>query len=82
MHEGPHSIRLEENPTLLNREWLSNEPVFTGPITVSALRTCRDTKVAGEARVSWDVLQLRDTTLCPIDTRPIVKELLTSEVQR
>ena len=80
VHEGPHSIRSEENPVMLQIGMIaSNEPgiyrdhkygVRTENMMLIKLAMTTD---------SGDFYGFETLTLCPIDTTPIIKEMLTDE---
>lgn len=80
VHEGPQSIRMNENPVCLQPGMLtSNEPgVYKagshGIRTENLILTIK----AGEGMYG-EYLQFETVTLCPICTKGIVKELLTQE---
>ncbi len=84
VHEGPHSIRLEENPTLLEPGMVtSNEPgLYRANQYGVRVENLIVTRKWLESEEFGTFYNFETITLCPIDTRPIVKELLTkSEVQ-
>lgn len=78
VHEGPQSIRTNENPVVLEPGMvMSNEPGLyrTGEYGV---RTENLMRVKFEANSEFGSFYSFETlTLCPIDTTPIIKELLT-----
>lgn len=80
VHEGPQSIRMNENPVVLQPGMLtSNEPgVYKGGShgirTENLMLACK----AFEGQFG-DYLQFDTITLCPICTKGIMKELLTAE---
>ena len=80
VHEGPQSIRMNENPVTLQLGMLtSNEPgVYKAGS--HGIRTENLVLVvpAGE-RMFGNYLQFETVTLCPICKKGIIKELLTSE---
>ncbi len=84
VHEGPQNIRLEENPTQLQPGMVtSNEPgVYRANqygIRTENLVVTQKKEVTEEFGTFYD---FETITLCPIDTKPIAKELLTEkEVQ-
>jgi Xaa-Pro aminopeptidase len=84
VHEGPQNIRLEENPTLLEPGMVtSNEP---GIYRANQYGIRTENLVVTQKRLKSEEFgtfyDFETITLCPIDTRPIVKELLTEkEVQ-
>ena len=80
VHEGPHSIRMEENPVMMEAGMtVTNEP---GVYKVGShgIRTenIMLTVPAGQGMFG-DYLQFETVTLCPIDKRPIIKEMLSGE---
>jgi Xaa-Pro aminopeptidase len=80
VHEGPHSIRPEENPVKLQTGMIAtNEPgiyrdykygVRTENMMLTKLVMTTD---------FGDFYDFETLTLCPIDTTPVIKELLTDE---
>lgn len=79
VHEGPQNIRLEENPTLLKPGMVtSNEPgVYRANqygIRIENLIVTREYRKTEEFGTFYN---FETITLCPIDTRPISKKLLT-----
>lgn len=80
VHEGPQSIRMNENPTTLQPGMVtSNEPGIYragkyGIRIENLIRTRHETTTEFGDFYSFETL-----TLCPIDTTPIVKEMLTEE---
>lgn len=80
VHEGPQSIRMNENPTVLQPGMItSNEPGLYRAnqygIRIENLILTKEKCVTEfGAFYSFETL-----TLCPIDTNPIVKEMLTSD---
>jgi Xaa-Pro aminopeptidase len=81
VHEGPQNIRTEENPTVLEPGMVtSNEPgVYrTGQygIRIENLIVTRVHKKTDDFGTFYD---FETITLCPIDTKPIVKKLLTKK---
>lgn len=80
VHEGPQSIRMNENPVVLHPGMVtSNEPgVYKGGShgirTENLMLACK----AFEGQFG-DYLQFETITLCPICTKGILKELLTTE---
>ncbi len=80
VHEGPHQVRMEWKPTPLRVGMtITNEPgiYLEGRFGVRTENTCL--VVAYKSTEMGNFLQLESLTLCPIDTTPIVKELLTAE---
>lgn len=80
VHEGPQSIRMNENPTTLQIGMVtSNEPGLYragkyGIRTENLILTQHETTTE-----FGDFYSFKTLTLCPIDTTPIVKEMLTKE---
>lgn len=80
VHEGPHSVRMEENPVTLQAGMtVTDEPGIykTGS---HGVRTENILLIvpAGEGMFG-NYLKFETVTLCPIDKRPIIKELLSAE---
>lgn len=81
VHEGPQSIRMEENPVKLEKGMiLSNEPgVYrTGKygIRIENLMTIREE----ESDCGYGIFYNFETlTLCPIDTTPVVTEMMNKQ---
>lgn len=81
VHEGPQNIRLEENPTQLMPGMVtSNEPgVYRANqygIRIENLIVTRKHAVSEEF---GEFYNFETITLCPIDTKPISKKLLTKK---
>ncbi|MDR1518248.1 MAG: aminopeptidase P family protein [Dysgonamonadaceae bacterium] len=81
VHEGPQNIRLEENPVTLQPGMVtSNEP---GVYRTNEYGIRTENLVAvQEYKKTKDFgtfYRFETITLCPIDTKPIVKKLLTKE---
>jgi len=79
VHEGPQSIRLEENSTKLQPGMVtSNEPGLYRAnqygIRIENLIVTQDYQKTAEFGLFH---HFETITLCPIDTKPIVKKLLT-----
>lgn len=80
VHEGPQSIRLNENPTLLvPGMFTSNEPgVYKGGshgIRIENLTlVCKD-----KENEFGEFYKFETVTLCPIDKKPIIKSMLSAE---
>ncbi|MDR0687195.1 MAG: aminopeptidase P family protein [Prevotellaceae bacterium] len=80
VHEGPHSIRPEENPVVLRVGMVAtNEPgVYRdyryGVRTENMMLTRRVMTTDFGDFYGFEIL-----TLCPIDTTPIVREMMTDE---
>lgn len=80
VHEGPHSIRMEDNPITLQAGMVvTNEPGLYKAGS-HGIRTENILLVvsAGEGMFG-NYLQFETVTLCPIDKRPIIKDLLSDE---
>lgn len=80
VHEGPQNIRLNENPTTLQIGMItSNEPgVYRANkhgIRIENLVVTRHEKTTEFG----NFYSFETITLCPIDTTPIVKEMLTEK---
>ncbi|MDR0987894.1 MAG: aminopeptidase P family protein [Prevotellaceae bacterium] len=80
VHEGPQSIRMNENPIVLQAGMLtSNEPgVYKAGSHGIRTENLLLTVPAGEGMFG-SYLRFETVTLCPIDTRPILKGMLTFE---
>lgn len=81
VHEGPQNIRLEENPTTLMPGMVtSNEPGLYRAgqygIRIENLIVAQEYKKTKEFGTFYN---FETITLCPIDTRPISKKLLTRQ---
>lgn len=80
VHEGPQNIRMNENPTTLQLGMVtSNEPGLYrageyGIRIENLILTKKEMVTEFGAFYSFETL-----TLCPIDTTPIVKEMLTEQ---
>ena len=80
VHEGPQSIRMNENPVVLQPGMVtSNEPgVYKagshGICTENLTLVCKD-----KEGMFGDYLKFETITLCPICKKGIVKEMLTNE---
>lgn len=78
VHEGPQNIRMNENPTTLQVGMVtSNEPGLYragqyGIRIENLILTQHD-----QTTEFGDFYSFRTLTLCPIDTTPIIKEMLT-----
>ena len=80
VHEGPQSIRMQENPVPLEVGMVtSNEPgIYKADSHGIRTENLVLTVPAGEGMFG-EYLKFETITLCPIDKRPILRELLTSE---
>ena len=81
VHEGPQNIRLEENPTQLKPGMVtSNEPGLYRAnqygIRIENLIVTQEQKKTEEFGTFYN---FETITLCPIDTKPIAKKLLTKK---
>ncbi len=81
VHEGPQNIRLEENPTVLKQGMVtSNEPgVYRANeygIRIENLIVTQEYKKTEEFGTFYN---FETITLCPIDTKPIKKKMLTDK---
>lgn len=81
VHEGPQNIRTEENPTQLRPGMVtSNEPgiyrVNQYGVRIENLIVTQEYKKTKEFGTFYN---FETITLCPIDTKPIVKKLLTKD---
>lgn len=80
VHEGPQSIRMNENPVVLQPGMVtSNEPgVYKagshGIRTENLTLVCKDTE-----GMYGEYLRFETITLCPICKKGIIKEMLTTE---
>ena len=80
VHEGPHQIRMEWKPTPLRAGMtVTDEPgiYLEGRFGVRIENTLL--VVPAEETECGRFLQFEPLTLCPIDTAPILTELLTQE---
>lgn len=78
VHEGPHSIRMEDNPVTLQAGMVVTDEPGIYKAGSHGVRTENILLVipAGEGMFG-NYLQFETVTLCPIDKRPIVLELLS-----
>ena len=78
VHEGPHSIRMEDNPITLQAGMVVTDEPGIYKAGSHGVRTENILLVvpAGEGMFG-NYLQFETVTLCPIDKRPIVLELLS-----
>lgn len=79
VHEGPQNIRLEENPTLLKPGMVtSNEPgIYRANQYGIRIENLVVTREYRKTENFGNFYNFETITLCPIDTRPIVRKLLT-----
>lgn len=80
VHEGPQSIRMNENPTTLQPGMvISNEPgVYKGGSHGIRTENLLLVRKAGEGMFG-EYLEFETITLCPICKKGIIKEMLTTE---
>ena len=80
VHEGPQSIRMNENPVTLKAGMLtSNEPgVYKAGSHGIRTENLMLTVPAGEGMFG-NYLKFETVTLCPIDTTGLIRELLNDE---
>ena len=80
VHEGPQSIRMNENPVVLQAGMLtSNEPgVYKAGSHGIRIENLILTVPAGEGMFG-NYLKFETVTLCPICTKGIIKDLLDKE---
>ncbi|MBO6255741.1 MAG: aminopeptidase P family protein [Bacteroidaceae bacterium] len=78
VHEGPHNIRMEDNPVTLQAGMVVTDEPGIYKAGSHGVRTENILLVvpAGEGMFG-NYLQFETITLCPIDKRPIVLELLS-----
>ena len=81
VHEGPQNIRLEENPTqLIPGMVTSNEPgVYRANQYGIRIENLIVTREHEKSEEFGDFYDFETITLCPIDTTPISKKLLTKK---
>ena len=80
VHEGPQSIRMNENPVALKAGMLtSNEPgVYKAGSHGIRTENLMLTVPAGEGMFG-NYLKFETVTLCPIDTTGLIREMLTDD---
>lgn len=80
VHEGPQSIRMEENPVVFQAGMTATDEPGLYKAGSHGIRTENVllTIPAGEGMFG-NYLKFETVTLCPIDKRPILKEMLTKE---
>ena len=80
VHEGPHSVRMEENSVTLQAGMTVTDEPGLYKAGSHGVRTENILLVvpAGEGMFG-NYLKFETVTLCPIDKRPILKELLSAE---
>ena len=83
VHEGPQSIRMNENPVTLKAGMLtSNEPgVYKAGSHGIRTENLMLTVPAGEGMFGG-YLRFETVTLCPIDTAGLIREMLTDDEAR
>lgn len=84
VHEGPQNIRLEENPTELRPGMVtSNEPGLYRAdkygIRIENLIVTQEYQKSDDFGTFYN---FETITLCPIDTKPIVRKLLTKKERK
>ena len=81
VHEGPQNIRLEENPTVLKVGMVtSNEPgIYHTNEYGIRIENLIVTQEYNKTEDFGTFYNFETITLCPIDTKPIVKKLLTKK---
>ena len=81
VHEGPQNIRLEENPTTLRIGMVtSNEPgIYRANEYGIRIENLIVTQLYNKTEDFGTFYDFETITLCPIDTKPIVKKLLTKK---
>ncbi|MDD2326904.1 MAG: aminopeptidase P family protein [bacterium] len=84
VHEGPQNIRLEENPTtLLPGMVTSNEPgLYRAGKYGIRTENLIVTQEFAKTEEFGTFLNFETITLCPIDTRPIVRKMLTKRERK
>ena len=80
VHEGPHSVRMEENSVTLQAGMTVTDEPGLYKAGSHGVRTENILLIvpAGEGMFG-NYLKFESVTLCPIDKRPILKELLSPE---
>ncbi len=81
VHEGPQNIRLEENPTQLKPGMVtSNEPgLYRTAAYGIRIENLIVTQEYTQTEEFGTFYHFETITLCPIDTRPIARKLLTKK---
>ena len=80
VHEGPHSIRMDWNPTPLHAGMtVTDEPglYVEGQFGIRTENTMLI--IPGDETPFGRFLRMEPLTLCPIDTTPIVWDMMTTE---
>jgi Xaa-Pro aminopeptidase len=80
VHEGPHSIRQEENPATMRQGMIvTNEPgIYRNHAYGVRIENMMLTTLAMTTGYG-DFYQFETLTLCPIDTAPVIKEMMTDD---
>lgn len=80
VHEGPQGIRMQYSPFVLEEGMiLTNEPGIYIENS-HGIRTENDMIVKKSEKTEFgQFMEFETLTVCPIDTRPIIKELMTDE---
>jgi Xaa-Pro aminopeptidase len=80
VHEGPHSIRPEENPVTIRPGMIAtNEPGIYRDHQYGVRTENMMLTVLAMSTGYGDFYKFETLTLCPIDTTPILKEMMTTE---
>ncbi len=81
VHEGPQNIRMNENPTTMEIGMVtSNEPgLYRANKYGIRIENLVLTQMETTSEEFGDFYSFETLTLCPIDTTPVLKELLTAE---
>jgi Xaa-Pro aminopeptidase len=80
VHEGPQSIRQEENPVAIRPGMiLTNEPGIYRDHAYGVRTENMMLTTHAMTTVFGDFYRFETLTLCPIDTTPILKEMMTEE---
>ena len=95
VHEGPHQIRMEWKPApIVAGMTVTDEPgiylagrfgvrIENTLLIVPAKPACSDDQIPPDGETEFGrFLQFEPLTLCPIDKRPILPELLSDEERR
>lgn len=84
VHEGPQNIRLEENPTVLKPGMVtSNEPgLYRAGKYGIRIENLIVTQEHARTKEFGTFLDFETITLCPIDTRPIARKMLTKKERK
>ncbi len=80
VHEGPQSIRMEYNPVEICPGMVtSNEPGIYKAGEYGIRIENLILAIRSECPVSGEFYQFEPLTLCPIDKKPVIKEMLSAE---